>query len=49
MRYFLLALLIMSAGCAEVSLYDMKNDCGGHYKERETPASYPCNCCRPGQ
>ena len=48
MRYVLICLLTMTAGCAEVSLYNQKEDCGGKYNENNYPASYPCHCCKDG-
>lgn len=47
MKYLFL-LLILCTGCAEVGLYNSKEDCRGSV-QRNTPSGYPCNCCPMGE
>jgi hypothetical protein len=45
MRYLVL-LMFLVAGCAEIQLVNPKEDCRGRYGEKSGTPSYPCECCR---
>lgn len=50
MRYILLiTMALMFTGCAEMGLYNVKEDCYGRTRVRNTPSGYPCECCPFGE
>jgi hypothetical protein len=46
MKYILI-LALLASGCAEIGLYNSKEDCRGQSRERNMPNGYPCACCKP--